>query len=58
MLIRFLREQADRCRQAAKRMDDPEFARELLRIGRELEQEADEIESGNRTREQPPRHPL
>ena len=45
-IISFLREQAARCYRAAERIRDAGFADELVRIGRDLEQQADELERG------------
>jgi hypothetical protein len=43
-LIRFLREQAARCYRAAEHITDRKFADDLVKVARELEDEADQIE--------------
>jgi hypothetical protein len=44
--VRFLRQQAQRCYCAAARIEDQEFAAELMKIGHELAAKADILERG------------
>jgi hypothetical protein len=44
--IASLRDQAERCYRTAEKIGDPEFARALVRVGMDLEWEADGLEQG------------